>query len=215
MESTLRSAFLLAINNDMSEFDNYQDKEVLNGPDPEFDERAFRQDTGGLVTKDNGIADRLLQNDKLYNKLKGDWTNVGWNKSKNIKTTTGRENGKLYISREQMNVQYIMEQCAEYRKRAEAGYMDPLAPIMPDGKLGYKWMDLPEVIAQEIGNKYFGGMPWAAIKRDRTLKAQFYRVVQQEYPAFVCYPGGKLPIPIDVPYPNPVGSEKFFKGHRA
>ena len=195
-----------------NEFDNYNDKSILTGPDPEFDERAYRQDSGGLVTKDNGIADRLLQNDRLYNKLKGDWTNVGWNKSQNIKTTTGRQGGKMYIMREQMNVERIKLECAEYRKRAEEGYMDPLAPLMPDGKLGYKWMELPEVIAQEIGNKYFGGMPWAAIKRDKTLKAQFYRVVQSEYNAFVCYPGGKLPIPIEVPYPNPVGSEKFFKG---
>ena len=90
--------------------------------------------------------------------------------------------------------------------------MDPLAPLMPDGKIGYKWMELPEVIATEIGNKYFGGMPWAAIKRDKSLKAQFYRVVQQEYPAFICYPGGKLPIPIDVPYPAAVGADKFFAG---
>jgi hypothetical protein len=56
-------------------------------------------------------------------------------------------------------------------------------------------------------------MPWAAIKHDRTLKAQFYRVVQQEYPQYVCYPGGKMPIPIDVPYPSKAGEQKFFKGH--
>ena len=55
-------------------------------------------------------------------------------------------------------------------------------------------------------------MPWQAIKRDKPTKAQFYKVVQQEYPAFVCYPGGKLPIPIEVPYPTPVGSTAFFKG---
>ena len=213
MGSTLRGAFFLAINKYMSEFNNYPKKEILQG-DPEFNEDAHRWDRGGLATKDNGIADRLLQNDKLYNKLKGDWIKEGFNKSENIKTTTGREGGKFYIKKEQFNIEYIKEQCAEYRKRAEAGYMDPLAPIMPDGKLGYKWMDLPEVVAFEISNKYFGGMPWAAIKRDKPLKAQFYRVVQQEYPAFICYPGGKLPIPIEVPYPNPVGSDKFFKGHR-
>jgi hypothetical protein len=73
-------------------------------------------------------------------------------------------------------------------------------------------MELPEVIAWEIGNKYFGGMPWAAIKRDKTLKAQFYKVVEKEYNAFVCYPGGKLPIPIDVPYPTAVGQQAFFAG---
>lgn len=196
----------------MNEFDNYHDKSQLDGPDPEFNENAHRWDKGGLVTKDNGIADRLLQNDKLYRELKGDWKREGFNKSKNIKITTGRDGSKFYIQREQFNVPYIMEQCAEYRKRAEAGWIDPLAPIMPDGKLGYKWMEIPEVIAIEIGDKYFGGMPWAAIKRDRTLKAQFYKVVEKEYNAFVCYPGGRLPIPVEVPYPNPVGSDKFFKG---
>lgn len=196
----------------MNEFENYHDKSYLSDEDPEFDERAYRQDAGGLVTSDNGIADRLLKNDALYNAMKGDWKREGWNKSKNIKITTGREDGKFYISREQMNVEYIAEQCAEYRRRAEEGYMDPLAPIMPDGKLGYKWMELPDVIAIQISNDYFGGMPWSVIKRDKTLKAQFYRVVQQEYPAFVCYPHGKLPIPIEVPYPSKVGQQAFFAG---
>ena len=186
-------------------------QEMLQG-DPEWNENAHRWDKGGLATTDNGIADRLLQNDKLYRHLKGDWTNTYTNKSKNITTTTGRDGGKFYMRKEQSNVPYIIQQCQEYRKRAEAGYMDPLAPLMPDGTIGYKWMELPEVIAIDIGNKYFGGMPWAAIKRDRTLKAQFYKVVEQEYNAFVCYPGGKLPIPIDVPYPTPVGSTAFFKG---
>jgi len=203
----------LAINRYMNEFDNYQDKSILDGPEPEFNEDAHRWDKGGLVTEDNGIADRLLQNDKLYNQLKGDWERSDFNLSKNIKTTTRRDHGKLYMTREQLNIPHIIEVCQEYRKRAEAGFMDPLAPGMPDGKLGYKWMELPEVIAFEISNKYFGGMPWAAIKRDRTLKAQFYKVVEKEYNSFVCYPGGRLPIPVEVPYPNPVGSEKFFKGH--
>ena len=132
--------------------------------------------------------------------------------NKNIKTTTGRDGGKFYIQREQMNVEVIARECQEYRAKAEQGYADPLAPIMPDGKLGYKWINLPKVISIEISDKYFGGMPWAAIKRDRTLKAQFYRVVQEEYPAFVTYPGGKLPIPIDVPYPAKQGTTNFFRG---
>lgn len=190
---------------------NSIENEILNG-DPEFNEDAHRWDKGGLVTNDNGIADRLLKNDKLYKHLKGDWTNTGYNKSKNIKTTTGRDGGKFFMNKEQFNVPYIIEQCAAYRAKAEEGWLDPLAPIMPDGKLGYKWMELPEVVAWEIGNKYFGGLPWAAIKRDKTLKAQFYKVVQQEYPQFICYPHGKLPIPIDVPYPTPVGQTAFFKG---
>jgi len=197
------------MNTDLSK---HPDASYLEGPDPEFNEDAHRWDKGGLVTTENGIGDRLLQNDKLYNELKGDWRREGYNKSRNIKTTTGREGDKFFITREQFNTDYIAEQCKAYRDRAEAGYMDPLAPIMPDGKLGYKWMELPEVIAIEITTKYFGGMPWAAIKRDRTLKAQFYRVVETEYPAFVCYPGGKLPIPVDVPYPTPVGATAFFQG---
>lgn len=191
---------------------NYADKSVLEDDDPEFDERAYRQDTGGLVTTHNGIADRLLQNDKLYNAMKGDWKRTAWNKNNNIKITTGRENGKFFISREQMNVDLVAERCARYRKASEEGIPDPLAPIMPDGKLGFKWMDLPEVIAIRIQDDYFGGMPWAAIKKDRTLKAQFYMVVQREYPAFICYPGGKLPIPIQVPYPAKSGTTNFFKG---
>lgn len=186
--------------------------EIIDDSIPEHDPAAFRQDVGGLVTPHNGIADRLLQNDHLYNSMKGDWQRTDYNLSKNIKTTTGREDGKFYIKREQLNVEYIAEQCAEYRKRAEAGWIDPLAPLMPDGSLGYKWMELPETIAIQISNDYFGGLSWHTIKRDKGLKAQFYRVVEQEYPAFICYPHGKLPIPIDVPYPAKVGQAKFFAG---
>ena len=186
--------------------------ELIDDDLPEHDPNAFRQDSGGLVTQHNGIADRLLKNDKLYNTLKGDWKREDWNKSKNVKVTTGREDGKFYIKREQMNVEFIAQQCAEYRARAEAGYVDPLAPLMPDGSIGYKWMELPDVIAINISNDYFGGMSWHTIKRDKGLKAQFYKVVEKEYPAFVCYPGGKLPIPIEVPYPAKVGSTAFFKG---
>jgi len=187
-------------------------KSYLSDEDPEHNPDAYRQDRGGLVTTDNGIADRLLKNDRLYNTLKGDWKRSDFNKSKNIRTTTGREDGKFYIKREQFNTEYIIEQCQAYRKKAEEGWIDPLAPLMPDGKLGYKWIELPEIIAQDIGNKYFGGLSWHTIKRDRGLKAQFYRVVEQEYNAFVCYPGGRLPIPIDVPYPAAVGQDKFFAG---
>lgn len=197
----------------MSEFEHYHDKSYLDSnEEPEHDPNAYRMDAGGLVTAHNGIGDRLLQNDALFNKLKGDWKRSDYNKSRNIITTTGREDGKFYIQKEQLNVDAILEQCKLYREKAESGWMDPLAPLMPDGKLGYKWMELPEVIAQDIGNKYFGGMSWHTIKRDKTLKAQFYRVVQQEYPAFVCYPGGKLPIPIDVPYPAAIGQKAFFEG---
>ena len=171
-----------------------------------------RQDHGGVVTNDNGVADTLLKNDQLYNAMKGDWSRTAWNASNNIKTTTGRADGKFYITREQMNVQAVARRCAAYRRAAEQGHHDPLAPIMDDGKLGFKWMDLPHVISLEISDRYFGGMPWSAIKNDRTLKAQFYRVVQQEYNHFVCYPGGRLPIPVEVPYPAASGTQKYFKG---
>ena len=137
--------------------------------------------------------------------MKGDWKRTETNQSGNIIVTTGREDGKFYIKREQMNVEYIAQICADYRARAEAGYVDPLAPVMPDGKLGYKWMELPIVVSIRISDQYFGGMPWNAIKQDRTLKAQFYRVVQREYPEYICYPGGKLPIPVAVSYPNRTG----------
>jgi hypothetical protein len=174
----------------------------------------LRQDTGGMVTTHNGVADRLLsKNNKLYREMKGDWQREGWNLGQNIKTTTGRQDGKFYIKREQMNAEAVARRCAAYRQAAEQGYPDPLAPIMPDGKLGYKWMDLPEVVAIRISDQYFGGMPWNVLKNDKTLKAQFYRVVQAEYSQYICYPGGKLPIPIDVPYPSKAGEKKFFKGH--
>jgi hypothetical protein len=191
---------------------NTNDPDYLDNTDPEKNHDYWRQDHGGMVTNHNGVADRLLVNNDLYNSMKGDWTRTDWNKGNNIKVTTGREDGKFYITREQMNTEAIKEHCKNYRHAAELGVPDPLAPLMPDGKLGFKWMELPSVISIRISDQYFGGMPWNAIKNDRTLKAQFYRVVQQEYPEYVCYPGGKLPIPIDVPYPTKVGQQKFFKG---
>ena len=165
-----------------------------------------------MVTNHNGVADKLLQNDKLYNSMKGDWSRTSWNAGKNIRTTTGRQDGKFFITREQHNAEAVARRCQEYRKASEAGHHDPLAPIGEDGKLTYKWMDLPNVVSIRISDQYFGGMPWAAIKHDRTLKAQFYKVVEKEYNVYVCYPGGKLPIPIDVPYPTKMGQTKFFKG---
>jgi hypothetical protein len=144
--------------------------------------------------------------------MKGDWKRSTTSHDGNMIVTTGREDGKFYIQREQKNVREVAERCKRYRESAEKGVPDPLAPLMPDGRLGYRWMELPEVVSQKISDDYFGGMPWAAVKHDRTLKAQFYRVVQQEYPAFICYPGGRLPIPIDVPYPTKKGEQRFFKG---
>ena len=187
--------------------------EYLSDTDPVKNWDYYRQDHGGTITNHNGMADKLLQNDKLYNSMKGDWTRTDWNKQGNIKVTTGRQDGKFYITREQTNAEAVARRCKAYRTAAEMGVPDPMAPIGDDGKLTYKWMDLPTVVSIRISDQYFGGMPWQAIKHDRTLKAQFYRVVETEYPEYVCYPGGKLPIPVAVPYPSAVGQTKFFQGH--
>jgi len=183
---------------------------MLGDDDPETNLDYTRRDHGGLT--DNGIADALLRNNKLYNSMKGDWSRSSWNNSNNILTTTGREDGKFYIKREQMNTEAVAERCRRYREAAEMGIPDPLAPLDDSGGLAWKWMDLPYVIEQRISDDYFGGMRWSTIKRDRTLKAQFYKVVEQEYNQYVCYPGGKLPIPVDVPYPTKVGQKRFFQG---
>jgi hypothetical protein len=187
--------------------------EYLSDEDPEKNYNYWRQDHGGTITNHNGVADKLLQNDKLYRSLKGDWTRSDYNKSGNIKVTTGREDGKFYIQREQLNVDVIIQGVKDYRRMAEAGVADPLGPYMPDGTIGWKWIDLPKVVATKISDEYFGGLPWHALKHDRTLKAQFYRVVEKEYPQFVCYPGGKLPIPVAVSYPTKRGEKRFFEGH--
>jgi len=192
---------------------NNPNASMLDDTDPETNLDYTRRDQGGMIDGHNGIADRLLTNDNLYRAMKGDWKRTATNKSGNIITTTGREDGKFYIQREQLNYQAVADRCARYRKMAEEGVPDPLAPLTDDGKLAHRWMDLPSVVEQKISDDYFGGMRWETIKRDRTLKAQFYRVVQQEYPQFICYPGGKLPIPIEVPYPARVGEKKFFQGH--
>ena len=187
--------------------------EYLDNTDPEKDLNYYRQDNGGMITTHNGMADKLLQNDDLYRSMKGDWTRSETNRSGNIIVTTGREDGKFYIKREQQNTEAIKQAVKNYRAAAEAGVPDPLAPIGEDGKLTFKWMDLPTVIAVRISDQYFDGIPWNALKNDRTLKAQFYRVVETEYPEYVCYPGGKLPIPVAVPYPTKKGEKKYFRGH--
>lgn len=187
--------------------------EYLDDKDPEKNHDYWRQDHGGMVTTHNGVAERLLSNNNdLYNSMKGDWTRTDTNKSGNMIVTTGREDGKFYIKREQTNTDEIKLRVKNYRHAAEKGIPDPMAPIGEDGKLTYKWMDLPTVISIRISDQYFDGIPWNAIKNDRTLKAQFYRVVEREYPEYVCYPGGKLPIPIDVPYPTKRGEQKYFRG---
>jgi hypothetical protein len=192
--------------------DNNQ-PEYLDDTDPEKNWDYYRQDHGGMVTSHNGVADKLLQNDDLFRSMKGDWSRTAWNKNENIRVTTGREDGKFYIKREQMNENEIKQRVKNYRHAAEKGIPDPLAPISDDGKLAFKWMELPSVISIRISDQYFDGIPWNALKNDRTLKAQFYRVVETEYPEYVCYPGGKLPIPVAVSYPTKKGEQKYFKGH--
>jgi len=192
---------------------DYNNPEYLDNTDPEKNHDYWRQDHGGMVTNHNGVADKLLKNNDLYNSMKGDWKRTDYNKGKNIKVTTGREDGKFYIQREQNNTDAIMQHVKEYRAAAEAGIPDPMAPLMPDGTLGWKWMELPLVISIRISDEYFGGMPWHALKNDKTLKAQFYMVVQREYPQYICYPGGKLPIPVPASYPTKTGQQKYFRGH--
>jgi hypothetical protein len=187
--------------------------EYLDDTNPEKNLDYYRQDHGGMITNHNGMADKLLTNDNLYRSMKGDWKRSERNKSGNIIVTTGREDGKFYIKREQQNTEAIKQAVRNYRHAAEKGIPDPLAPIGEDGKLTYKWMELPTVIAVRISDQYFDGIPWSALKHDRTLKAQFYRVVEQEYPEYVCYPGGKLPIPVSVAYPTRKGEQKYFKGN--
>jgi hypothetical protein len=187
--------------------------DYLDNTDPEKNWDYYRQDHGGMITNHNGMADKLLQNNDLYRSMKGDWTRTAWNKGENIKVTTGREDGKFYIKREQMNTDEVKLRVKNYRHAAELGIPDPLAPIGDDGKLSFKWMELPQVISIRISDQYFDGIPWSALKNDRTLKAQFYKVVEAEYPEYVCYPGGKLPIPVAVPYPTKKGEQKYFKGH--
>ena len=199
----------MTLNNTMSDYNN---PEYLDDNDPEKNLDYWRQDHGGMVTEHNGVADRLLKNNDLYRSMKGDWSRTSTNKSGNIIVTTGREDGKFYIKREQQNTEEIKQRVKNYRHAAEAGIPDPLAPIGDDGNLTWKWMELPSVISIRISDQYFDGIPWNALKHDRTLKAQFYRVVEREYNQFVCYPGGRLPIPIDVPYPAEVGADKFFAG---
>lgn len=199
-------------NDDEFTLNNPQASMLQEDDEPLLNLDSYRQDAGGTITNDNGLADKLLQNNKIYRAYKGDWMREGWNKGNNIKVTTGREDGKFYIKREQFNIEAIADRCQRYREAAERGIPDPLAPLADDGGLAWRWMELPDIFAIRISDDYFGGMPWQAIKRDRTLKAQFYKVVQQEYPQFICYPGGKLPIPVDVAYPAKVGQQKFFRG---
>jgi hypothetical protein len=193
---------------------NNPDASMLDDNEPETNLNYTRRDEGGMITAHNGLADRLLKNDKLYNGMKGDWKRSAWNNSKNILTTTGREDGKFYIRNEQMNTEAIAERCRRYRAAAEQGVPDPMAPLDDSGGLAWKWMDLPFVVEQQISDDYFGGMRWNTIKRDQQLKAQFYQIVERDYNQYVCYPGGRLPLPIRPRIPSKTGGDKtlFFTG---
>ena len=54
--------------------------EYLDNTDPEKNHDYWRQDHGGMVTNHNGIADKLLKNNDLYNSMKGDWSRTDYNK---------------------------------------------------------------------------------------------------------------------------------------
>ena len=185
--------------------------EIITG-DVARNEDYMRQDHGGIATEESGLADRLLRNDRLYNAMKGDWERSDWIGGGFTRVTTGRKDGKFFITREQHNIEAIKAGVKRYREMAEAGIPDPVAPIDPHGGLQWAWVSLPKVISQRISDQYFGGLPWDCVKRDRTTKAQWYMVIQREYPEYICYPGGRLPIPVSVPYPAKSGERKYHRG---
>ena len=76
---------------------NNPNASMLDDKDPETNLDYTRRDHGGMVDNSNGIADALLRNNDLYRSMKGDWKRTATNKSGNIITTTGREDGKFYI----------------------------------------------------------------------------------------------------------------------
>jgi hypothetical protein len=100
--------------------------------------------------------------------MKGDWKRTDFSNSHNMKVTTGRQDGKFYITHEQENVKEIAARAKLYRDHAEQGIPDTFAPLMPDGTLGWRWIDLPRVCEKNICSRFFGNMPWAIIKKDRT-----------------------------------------------
>ena len=169
--------------------------------------------------RDTGMAEALLSNnDALFNQMRQDnweWTDMS---SPVTQVTFGKRDGKLFKTEEQFNVEAVRQWCLRYRKMSEEGVPDhnPAAISASitrgDDKQSYRWINLPKVFARKISNEYFGRMDWEVLKRDKRLRAQFYMVVEKEYSDFVCYPGGKLPIPIDVPYPKKEGDRSFFSG---
>ena len=167
-----------------------------------------------------GAAEEVLRkNNKLYREMKGDYTQHYWDVSGNIKYTAIRDGKWYHLLREQQNINQIIEECKALRALSEQGIPHHLAPIDTGAdkpKLSTTpWVHVPSCIDIDISNKYFGGIPWDVIKMDPTLKTQYYMVIQREYPMFICYPGGKLPIKNadKIPYPSKEGEVKYFKGH--
>lgn len=167
---------------------------------PEFNEHYYEE--GGMIDTNNGVADKLLQNNDLYRNLKGDWSMNMTSENKNFEWQIGKKDGQTYIKRTQHNIEQIKQRVREYREWAESGFEDILGPLNGDGKFAYRWIDLPKVFVQQIQDDYFGGMHWELIKKDPTVKWQFYMVVERDYPEFVCYPGGRLPIPNRPRFPS-------------
>jgi hypothetical protein len=168
--------------------------------------------------RETGLAAALLQNDALFKEMKkSDWSWSDWS-TPTTRVTMGKKDGVMFKTEEQTNVEAIRQWCLRYRKMSEEGVVDPnplavaASITRGDDKQSYRWINLPKVIARKISNEYFGGMDWEVLKRDKTLRAQFYMVVEKEYNDFVCFPHGKLPIPIQVAYPKRAGEKNFFSG---
>lgn len=158
--------------------------------------------------RDNGVAEQLLQNNDLWRQMSQDnWSFRDW-VSPVTEMVHGRKDGKFYQTEIQHNCAQVAAWCQRYRKMSEEGVPDTLAPPAANGKLGFRWINLPKVFARRIQNDYFGGMPWEVIKEDKMLKAQFYMVVEREYNQYVCHPGGKLPLPFRPRYPSKSGGDK-------
>lgn len=166
-----------------------------------------------------GVAEEVLRKDnKLFNKMKGNYTYSLNDPSGNIKYTFTKDGRKFIIGRDQMNLSQIAKEAKEIRELSEKGGFLPCAPLDSTAdkpELDKKpWVHIPASIDIEISNLYFGGMPiFEVVLKNRTTKIQYYKVIQRYYPAFITYPGGVLPIPDadKVPFPTKLGETKHFR----
>lgn len=182
-------------------------------PMPDFNQDYYHQSSGGIINEqaNEGL---LRRNNELYNNLKsGNWQ-MHLGQGQNIEYLVGREDDRLYVRRKQHNVEAIRQWCQAKRQANEQGITDLLAPPGPDGRPQHMWVNLPKIIAREISDRYFNGWDWEVIKRDPEMKTQWYMVIQREYPDFVCYPGGRLPIPRTARYPTERGGAKSLFARR-